>query len=282
MLSALLESVPDNELLPNAVRWLMVARRGDHWVTTQETAWAVMALTDWMVATNELQGNYDYALALNSLEQTTGQVTPDTVREGRELNIAVSELLQDEINRLTFIRGEGEGALYYTAHLQLRLDANEVEALDRGVGITREYFAEGGENPVTQATMGDILTVRLTVTVPDTIHFFVLEDPLPAGTEALDTSLLTTTQAVEGPRIRPMYDPWYYWWWWYWDHTEIRDESVNLYADYLPPGTYVYSYQIRATTPGAFQTMPSHGYAFYFPEVFGRSDGELFTVQHAE
>jgi hypothetical protein len=282
VLSALLQSVPESELLPNAVRWLMVARRGDHWVTTQETTWAVMALTDWMVATGELKGNYDYALALNGLEQTTGTVTPDSVRDGQQLTIAVADLLQDEINRLTLIRSEGDGALYYTAHLQLRLDASEVGAIDRGVGITREYFIEGQENPVAEAKMGDLLTVRLTVTIPDSIYFFVLEDPLPAGMEALDTSLLTTTQAVPGPQLRPTHNPYYYWWWWYWDHTEIRDESVNLYADFLPAGTYVYSYQIRATTPGIFQTMPAHGYAFYFPEVFGRSDGELFTVANAQ
>ena len=67
---------PDSDLNPNIVRWLMVARRGDHWTTTQETAWSVMGLTDWMVSTNELQGDYDYALALNGTEQTGGAVTP--------------------------------------------------------------------------------------------------------------------------------------------------------------------------------------------------------------
>lgn len=281
VLSALIQAIPESDLLPNAVRWLMVARRGDHWVTTQETTWSVMALTDWMVVTDELKGNYDYALTLNSVEQTSGNVTPDSVRTGQQLTFAVADLLQDEINRLTIIRADGDGALYYSAHLKLRLDASKVDAINRGVGITREYFIEGQENPVTEAKMGDLLTVRLTMTIPDSIYFFVLEDPLPAGMEALDTSLLTTTQAVPGPQLRPTHNPYYYWWWWYWDHTEIRDESVNLYADYLPAGTYVYSYQVRATTPGIFQTMPSHGYAFYFPEVFGRSDGELFTITDA-
>ena len=50
-------------------------------------------------------------------------------------------------------------------------------------------------------------------------------------------------------------------------------------ADVLYPGTYVYSYDIRASVAGSFQTMPSNAYAFYFPEVFGRSDGELFTIK---
>ena len=45
----------NNELAPNIVRWLMVARKFGYWETTQETAWALIALTDWMVATGELQ-----------------------------------------------------------------------------------------------------------------------------------------------------------------------------------------------------------------------------------
>jgi len=46
-----------------------------------------MALTDWMVATGELNGNYDYSFVLNGDQLTTGTVTPDTVRDGQVLKI---------------------------------------------------------------------------------------------------------------------------------------------------------------------------------------------------
>ncbi|MBN1201518.1 MAG: Ig-like domain-containing protein [Anaerolineae bacterium] len=279
VLNALTRVQPDNEILPNAVRWLMVAREGDHWTTTQETAWAVMALTDWMVATGELRGNYDYALTLNGNALTEGTVTPDTVREGEVLRVEVKELLRDEINRLTVIRGEGDGALYYTAHLNVRLWASEAKAISRGITVSREFYMENQPDmPINQARVGDVITVRLTINLPQDIYYFVLEDPIPAGTEPLDTSLLTTSQLVEAPTIRPAYNPHWYWGWWLFDHTEMRDEQVNLYADFLPRGTYVYTYQVRASIPGEFQTMPSHAYAFYFPEVFGRGEGMLFTV----
>ncbi len=274
-LSALIETDPSNELLPNVVRWLMVAREGRRWASTQETAWSVMALTDWMVETQELDANYDYTLVLNSAEQAAGTVTPETVRESQTLTFNVRDLLQDEVNRLSVLRTDGTGALYYTAHLALRLDASRVSAADRGLSVTREYLVDG--EPVTEVNTGDVVTVRLTLTLPDTLYYFVLEDPLPAGLEVLDTSLLTTSREVERPTFN-RYDSRYYWGWWVWRHTAIRDESVNLYADRITPGTYVYSYQAQAITPGRFQTMPAHGYTFYFPEVFGRSDGTLFTI----
>jgi hypothetical protein len=282
VLNALIRVDPENELLPNAVRWLMVARQGDHWQTTQETAWAVMALTDWMVLTGELQGDYSYNISLNRDGVTEATVTPETVRDGQVLRIAIGDLLKDEVNRLVFAREDGQGALYYTAHMNLRLPASEVDAISRGVTVTRQYFAENdSETPITQAAIGDVITVRLTITLPEDVYYFVLEDPIPAGTEGVDTSLLTTSQQGKDPSIRPSgrdYNPFWYWGWWLFDRTEMRDEQVNLYADFLPRGTYVYTYQIRASVPGEFQTMPAQGYAFYFPEVFGRTDGTLFTV----
>jgi alpha-2-macroglobulin len=282
VLNALIKTTPESDLLPNAVRWLMVARDGDHWQTTQENVWALLALTDWMVLTNELQGNYDYTVSLNRDEVLSGDVTPENVRDENQLRIAVEDLLLDDLNRLVISRDEGEGALYYTAHLDLRLPASQVSELSRGITVTREYFAEDDpETPITSATVGDTVNVRLTITLPEDVYYFVLEDPIPAGTEAVDTNLLTTSQQADGPGLVPSDEnEWrWFWGWWYFDHTELRDEQVNLYADYLPRGTYTYTYQLQATVPGEFQTMPAEGYAFYFPEVFGRTDGQLFTVE---
>jgi hypothetical protein len=278
-LAALTRVQPTHDLLPNVVRWLMVAREGDHWRTTQETAWAVMSLTDWMVASGELKGNYTYAVALNGGGLGEGTVTPDTVREGTVLRIQVKDLLRDEINRLTVNRSDGDGALYYTAHLNVRLWASEAKAISRGVSVSRQYYlADDPQTPITQAKVGDVITVRVTLTLPQDIYYFVLEDPIPAGTEAIDTSLLTTSQTNTAPSIRPDRDPRWWWGWWLFDRNEMRDEEVDLYADFLPRGTYTYTYQVRASFPGEYQTMPSHAYAFYFPEVFGRGDGTLFTI----
>ncbi|MCL4237436.1 MAG: Ig-like domain-containing protein [Anaerolineae bacterium] len=281
-LAALARVQPDHDLLPNVVRWLMVARQGDHWMTTQETAWAVMALTDWMVASGELRGDYTYSVAINGAGLGAGTVTPETVREGQVLHVAVRDLLRDEINRVTIARSAGEGVLYYTAHLKTRLWASEARPISRGVTVSREYFrADDPSTPVTSAQVGDVITVRVTITLPQEIYYFVLEDPIPAGTEPVDTSLLTTSQLDQPPTIQPLYEPRWYWGWWLFDRSELRDEQLNLYADFLPSGTYVYTYQVRASVPGEFQTMPSHAYAFYFPEVFGRGAGTLFTVTAA-
>ncbi|MFO7320100.1 MAG: Ig-like domain-containing protein [Chloroflexota bacterium] len=272
---------PDNSLLPNAVRWLMVARQGDHWQTAQETAWAVTALARWMQISGELEGSYDYEARLNGAMLAQAQVAPENAREGDSLRVSVAHLLADTANRLTVARSDGEGALYYSAFLDLQLPASEVEALSRGISVDRQYFLNGDpKQPVSEAQVGDIITVRLTLVLPEEMYYVALEDPLPAGVESLDTRLLTTTAAAQAPTLRmPLQsDPfWFHGWWWF-DRTELRDESTNLFADFLPRGTYVYTYQVRATVPGEFNVMPAHAYAVYQPDVFGRTAGGTFTV----
>ena len=51
-----------------------------------------------------------------------------------------------------------------------------------------------------------------------------------------------------------------------------------LFATYLPKGTYEYTYLIRASLPGEYNTIPTTAYEMYFPEVFGRSDGVQFII----
>src|SRR5690606_23049596 len=102
---------PESDLIPGAVRYLIVQRRADAWETTQETAWAVMALTDWMIASGELKPEYAYTVTLNGEELTSGNALPNTVQDVDTLSIDVLDLLSDEANQLVFQRTEGQGAL---------------------------------------------------------------------------------------------------------------------------------------------------------------------------
>ncbi len=285
-LLALTQIDPQNQLIPNVVRWLMVARQGDHWETTQETAWAVMALSEWMVLTNELHPNYTFAATLNGepLPLTDDSATEQNVREREELVIAVADLLRDQANRLTFSRTEGEGNLYYTAHLRAYLPVPEVQPLDRGIVVQRVYALadDADETPITAAEVGQPVRVTLTLIVPNALHYVVVEDPLPAGADAVNPQLLTESQVGTQPRItreRPLSAGWG---WWYFSTVEMRDEKVVFYAPYLPAGTYELTYVLRPSLAGVYNVIPPTAQEFYFPEVYGRGAGVLFTITEAE
>jgi uncharacterized protein YfaS (alpha-2-macroglobulin family) len=293
VLDALVRLDPGNQLNPNVVRWLMVARTNGIWETTQESAWALMALTDWMDYTGELKADYDYGAWLNNQEQASGHIGQADVQKPIVLKIKVADLLKDTGNQLTIGRGAGNGRLYYTAHLRAFLPVEQIEALDRGVSVRRRYVLascqDGPKCPeVAEVKLGDVIRVELEIVAPHDLYYVQLEDPLPAGAEAIDTGLATTSLLAQGPRAEnqePGLDFGFsvldsrFWWGWRWySRSELRDEKVALFADHLPRGSYLYSYTMRATLPGEFRVIPTTASELYFPEVYGRANGQLLRI----
>jgi uncharacterized protein YfaS (alpha-2-macroglobulin family) len=197
----------------------------------------------------------------------------------------------DTANELLLSRTEGPGSLYYSAFLNYYLPAGDVPALDRGVLVARQYLAvdQATLNPtgqvLTSAKVGDYVQVKITLIAPTNLHYVLVEDPLPSGFEAVDTSLKTTSAGASSPELEKQiaeceacsdyYNPY----WYYWSHTELRDDRVALFADYLSTGTYEYTYMMRASVAGDFTVLPTTARQMYEPDVFGRSAGAAFVVR---
>ena len=290
VLEALVKIQPDNPLIPNVVRWLMAVRQDGRWESTQETAWAVMALTDYMVVSGELEADYSYKVLMNGDTWTERTVDAKNLDEPEVVQKAMSDLLHDALNQVSMTRlpptGDqtGDGKLYYSMFLKYFLPVPEIKALNHGVMLARQYSLESDPDKlIDSAEMGDVIQVKLTIVAPNNLHYLVVEDPLPAGCEALDQSLKTTSIVGQRPELtRVGTTVRGYWGWWWFSHTELRDDKVALFATYLPKGTYEYTYLMRAGLPGEFRVLPATAYEMYFPEVFGRGDGGLFTIDAGE
>lgn len=278
VLNAFAQMEPQSPITAQAVRWLMAHRDSGHWHTTQETAWSLIALTNWMSAANEYETNYPYAIGLNGEMLDQGDATKDNLTETVNLQVTLKDLLKDAANYLVFTRGDGTGNLYYSAYLSTELPVESIQPLDQGVSLSRQYFTlDDSKTPITEIQRGELVRVRLTVVVPASVHYIVVDDPLPAGFEAIDSTLLTDTAVPTSYTVSDYNERG--WGWWYFSHIELRDEKVVLSADYLSAGTYVYTYLVRASTSGTFQVIPPTAQEFYFPDVGGRGAGSVFEVK---
>ncbi|GAB4521584.1 MAG: hypothetical protein OHK0046_33170 [Anaerolineae bacterium] len=284
ILGTLVQVRPDSGQIPNIVRWLMVARTADAWETTQETAWAVMALVDWMRVSRELNADYLYEVAVNDEALASGSVTPQNVTETQTLIVEVADLLAERANEVTITRTEGVGNLYYTAYLRAFLPVPEIEPLNRGIIVQRRYtlLDDPEKATITEARIGEVVQVRLTIIAPNDLHYVVIEDPLPAGTQAINPGLTTEQQIGTRPGLDSDDPLLRGWGWWWFSNIDFRDEQVVLNATYLPAGTYEYVYTIRPGLEGVYNVIPPTGREFFFPEVFGRGAGTTFTVLPAE
>ncbi|MBI5544247.1 MAG: hypothetical protein HY901_10185 [Deltaproteobacteria bacterium] len=154
----------------------------------------------------------------------------------------------------------------------------------QGGGQSRQFYA------------GDLVRVRLRVGSHMERHYVAIEIPLPSGLEGVDTSLASTAKLPsspleEGPgegyeyesdedtgEMRTADNPWAYRFYSPFDHIEMRDDRVIIFASHLPAGVHVHSFVARATTPGDFVLKPAQAEEMYTPEVFGRSDGGKLQV----
>lgn len=280
VLQALITLRPDSDLIPNAVRWLVTQRKTQYWETTQETAWAVMALTDWMSVTGELKPDYTYSAVLNQDTLAQGEATAANAAEAVDLKVSVADLLKDESNRLQIERSTGNGNLYYTARLDTYLPVPQLEPLNKGIIVERLYTQPDAKtlSPVSEARVGEIVQVRLTIIAPSDLYYVAIEDPIPAGAEAINPGLNTNQQIGVMPGLDRANPLWRGWGWWWFSQIDFHDEKTVLYASYLPAGTYEYVYSIRAAIPGTYNVIPTTGQEFYFPEVYGRGAGNTFTI----
>jgi uncharacterized protein YfaS (alpha-2-macroglobulin family) len=279
VLDTLIQIDPHNAINTNAVRWLMLSREDGHWGSTQETVWAIKALSDWLVQTDELKADYVYGVALNGKSVSEARVNSTNLKSAEPVIVGIADLQKGATNQLAFARTDGPGSMYYTTHLTVNLPVPLIEALDQGIALTRRYYRpEDLKTPVTKAAQGDVLTVQLTIIAASDLHYLVIDDPFPAGLEAVDASLKSNPQNEAPENQDWLVSTSEGWGWWYFTHAELKDEKLVLSADYLPAGTYIYTYQVRASTPGNYQVIPPTGQEFYFPEVYGRGDGSTFMV----
>ena len=116
--------------------------------------------------------------------------------------------------------------------------------------------------------LGDLVEVTLTLKVPHEAYYLVINDALPSGLEIVDQSLKGAQFA--GPSRDSD--------WHAFDHIELRDDRVLLFADKLRKGTYKFRYIAKASTVGRFIRPAAVVEEMYAPQHAGRSDGGYLWV----
>jgi uncharacterized protein YfaS (alpha-2-macroglobulin family) len=278
---------PASTLLPDAVNYLMSNRQANGvWSSSYESAWILLAMNEVMKGTGELGSNYAFSASLNGTQIASGQAGGETQLNPVVTSLPISNLYPHDPNALVIQREPGTGRLYYTAALNVYRPVEDIAPLDRGISVSRAYFMQGVDLktaiPVTVAKVGDTLTVRLTIVLPNDAYHFVVEDYIPAGTEILNTNLKTSQLGASG-EPGPLYDPRdpysQGWGWWLFNPAQIYDDHISWTASYLPAGSYELTYTLTILQAGEYHLLPARAWMFYFPEVQGNSAGAILEIK---
>jgi uncharacterized protein YfaS (alpha-2-macroglobulin family) len=274
-------------VLIEAVRYLVANSGRTKLISSYESAWVILALTEAMKGFGELQADFTFAAALNGAPLANGDVSGTDILAPVTASVPLEFLSPDAPNALTISRASGLGRLYYRALLSLERPAETAQPLNRGLGLSRAWYDSACLDdcpPLSTLELGSAshLTARLTLTLPRDAYYLVLEDYLPAGTEILDQGLKTSQQGQAAAQVQVVYDPGdpfgRGWGWWYFNPPQIRDDRIQWSADYLPAGAYELTYSLIPAHAGEFRVLPARAWLAFFPDVQGASAGTIFTI----
>lgn len=297
LLTATLAIRPDHPLLGGLVETVLQHGRAERWVwNTQDYASvvnALAALSDGSAEPREVQvvgrGAVLLSRRVGDADSAASVPLAGLLEPGRDGQLQL---------RIQLRAAAGATPIYYAVLVEEIPSKPPVRPDIQGVVVERWYerFADG--RAVTTVQEGELVRVRLRITVPGDRQFLAVEDPLPAGLEPIDLSLRTSgtlepfvTNRVEdaernadGDEEGPWWQAWLYGRWedgrWSpWEHKAIHDDRVVYFARVLWPGTYTASYVARATTAGRFVRPPAHAEEMYNPALHGRSDGGSFSIE---
>jgi uncharacterized protein YfaS (alpha-2-macroglobulin family) len=144
-----------------------------------------------------------------------------------------------------------------------------------GLSIDRIYERVNGDGSATILTepqVGDLIRVSLRVTLPkDNSRYLVIEDPLPALFETVNTDFNSQRAAVG---IRTSENDWQV------SHSELRTDHASFFLDEVwRKGTYTLTYLARCTIAGQATAPPAKVESMYDPENFALSASRVFTAR---
>ncbi|MEM6292637.1 MAG: Ig-like domain-containing protein [Myxococcota bacterium] len=296
VLMALLDATPEDPMVPKVMAGIMASRdpmRGGRWGSTHTNAWALLAASRYYEVVEGEEPDFEAQAWLG--DAFAGSFT----FQGRSMTkqqqtVPMKALLDAAAKQLTLAK-KGPGKLYYRLGLRYAPADLQLDAREQGFVVSRTYEAlpetgakEADPDAVRQLNdgswvikAGTNVKVSLNVVVRDRANYVVVDDALPAGFEGLNPKFATTTAAaVSGVVTRGTTGIHRRWWypWWTFDHSDLRDDRMLLFADALPAGVYTYAYTARATTIGDFLLPPVKAEAMYEPERFGHSSSSRVKV----
>jgi alpha-2-macroglobulin len=288
VLWALLAVDPKHTLGAALARGLLERRAAGRWRSTQESAYALLALDAYRRAQEPTLPHFDASVWLEGRQLFGAAFNGPDARSATQ-RVPMSEL-RGQSGKLSF-KKQGEGSLFYEARLRYAPRDLPRLGLERGFSLTKSMRSVRPEslaaalasvpedpNPSPSLAGGDLVLVDLLVAAPTLRHFVVIEDPLPAGLEALDARLVTTGNqleiqagaATDSDLLNGFQHS---------EHTrELRDDRVLFFVDRMPAGLYRYRYLARATALGTFVAPPTRVEEMYQPEVFGRTAASTLEV----
>ncbi|NOJ76025.1 alpha-2-macroglobulin family protein [Empedobacter stercoris] len=239
--------------------WLLKNRQTNQWNSTKATTKAVYALMNfgksWIDADKGITvkiGNTNFDLDKNA-QAGSGYVKTSWNKEEIKPEMGKVEVVKTSA-------GIAWGAMYW----QYFEDLDKIKSAETGIKFNKKLFIKqnSANGPVlkeittsTPIKVGDIVTVRLEISVDRNMQFVHIKDMRASGFEPVNV--------LSGYKWKGEFG--------YYEST--RDAAINFFSDYMRKGTYVFEYDLKANNAGNFSNGITSMQNMYAPELSAQSEG---------
>lgn len=242
VLNILNDVSPDHPSIPVLVDYLSKQTKMGRWYTTQENAWALLAIGK--VLSRDQASNYTGKVTIS--DSIWANIVPESI-------VISDSTLGGEDIKLSI---RGEGRCYYFWEARGIPVGQRFEETDSGIQVRRSFLNENGEL-LQSGTFkhGDMIVSEITLkALSQQIENVVIDDMLPAGFEIENPRLKSRANISWLPKetLQPTY-------------TDIRDDRMLLFVDLEKGKEYKYYYALRAVTKGEFTLPPVSAECMYNP-----------------
>ena len=252
--------VKEQEEATTLVTRLAKKLASDDWLSTQETAFAWVALAGYYqqypAKTGSMQFTYQYAEQQETV-RTEKSVWSDRLLEGADPSS--SDLV---------IKNEGETTLYVQAESLAEIPQQDVKESQHKLKLSVTYQTTDGR-PLDIASLeqgtnftAQVLIQNLTA-LP--LRNLVLTEIFPSGWEILNTRFMPTAVSSANSNV---------------SYQDIRDDRVCSYVDHLAPGSHVLvRVNLCAVYPGKFYLPPVSCEAMYDRQIVANTASGMVEVK---
>ena len=215
------------------------ASAGNRWATTQENAFAFLALGK--ILKKQMDRNYTGTLTLNgehfvNFDATESRYT-DPAWDGARVQLSV--------------KGEGS-CYYYWSAFGIQRDSF-IEEYERELQVRRRYFNKDGEERTGTFTHGELIIAEVNVkALTANLENVVVVDMLPTGFE-IENPRLESREGISWLKAQD-FKP---------DYIDIRDDRLIFFGTFPRQRERKFYYALRAVTQGEFTLPPIAAEAMY-------------------
>ncbi|MGE3314759.1 MAG: alpha-2-macroglobulin family protein, partial [Planctomycetaceae bacterium] len=278
-LKLLAKTDPKGEKASRLVKYLLNNRKhATYWQSTRDTALAIEALAEFLVASGEDKPDMTLEVWLDGKKHKEVKINADNLFSFDNKFVLEGDAVESGTHTVE-LKKQGTGPVYYCAYLTNFTLEEQIDAAGLEVKVNRKYYkltrkdqstnVAGSRGQVVEQRVekyerteipnlgsvnsGDLVEIELEIDSKNDYEHIIFEDKKAAGFEPFDVRSGYNSNSLGA-------------------YMQLRDEQVTFFVRRLARGNHSVSYRMRAETPGKFSALPTVASGMYAPELRGNSD----------